>query len=163
MRTPSLFRCVVPVVALFAVNCAVDESAEPDAGSVGDVDAYDGEPIFEVLLENNPDWVCCCVQQEDHCSSVVVGGRRDCRSSPSSCGAYRHERVEPDNRRDVIVDGCPVWEVIDHELTRCPPDQGANPEDDTDSGLQSDVELDASAPGDGSADSDGSGGPEPGE
>jgi hypothetical protein len=163
MRTPSSFRCVAPVVALFAVNCAVEESVEPDAGSGDRSDAYNGEPIFEQLLENDPNWVCCCAQREDQCSNVVLGGRRDCRASPESCGLLQHDRVEPDNRRDVIVDGCPVWEIIDHDLTWCPPDQGANPPDDTDSGLQSDVELDGSAAGDGSADSNGSGGPEPGE
>ena len=177
MPIRSLFRCVAPLVALFAVNCAVEESVEPDVGSVVDVDAYDSEPIFEMLAENDPSLVCCCLQIESQCSYVNFGGRRDCRASPySGCMTASHSRVEANNRRDIIVDGCPVWEVIDPTLTQCIsgpfPDTGpevgpdmdvvsefdadVSAEADGDAETEADADADGSAERDGDAESDGS-------
>jgi hypothetical protein len=126
MRTPSSFRCVAPVVALFAVNCAVEESVEPDAGSGDRSDAGNVEPIYEVLPEDDPNLVCCWRQEVSDCNRVCWGGRRPCHLPQSSCNADYDTRLEANNRREVTVNGCPVWEAIDAERTRCiPADAGS--------------------------------------
>ena len=124
--TRSFGYSVLITAVLHLLGCAIEESDETDVGSGDRSDAYNGEPIFEVLAEDNPNLVCCCVQSARQCDLIELGGRRSCRASVNSCPGITHSRLEANNRRDIIVDGCPVWEVIDYEQTRCiPADAGS--------------------------------------
>jgi hypothetical protein len=127
--TRSFGYSVLITAVLHLLGCVVEESADPDAGSGDRSDAGNVEPIYEVLPEDDPNLVCCWRQEVSQCSRVCWGGRRPCHYPQSSCNADYDTRLEASNRRDIIVNGCPVWEAIDAERTRCIPFDAGSRED----------------------------------
>jgi hypothetical protein len=108
---------VEPSADASSTDVAVDGANDLDAGP--QADAYNGEPIYEQLPEDDPNLVCCYIRQYTHCSTTWFGGRRACDDNPIG-GIVAHQvRHDRGGIEDAIVDGCPVWVITDGNLTRC--------------------------------------------
>ena len=109
----------------------LNDAAEPDTettdGSseestdVAEMDTYNGEPIYEQLPFDDPNLVCCMIRElTSQCGSLYQGGRRRCdQPIRREAGGYPDARLDLDGWEDTVIDGCPVWVLIETRRGTC--------------------------------------------
>ncbi len=109
----------------------LNDAAEPDTGAtdsssdestdVAEVDTYNGEPIYEQLPFDDPNLVCCMIRElTSQCGSLYQGGRRRCdQPIRREAGGYPDARLDLGGWEDTVIDGCPVWVLIETRRGTC--------------------------------------------
>ncbi len=117
----------VPDDAGADLNDSAESDTETTDGSseestdVAEIDTYNGEPIYEQLPFDDPNLVCCMIRElTSLCGELYQGGRRRCdQPVRREAGGYPDAQLELGGWEDTVIDGCPVWVLIDTRRATC--------------------------------------------